>query len=48
MAEIHRKVNHPAMVLIFDAANILCQGYIDGRDVRAVPGDEAGHRLDAH
>jgi sugar phosphate isomerase/epimerase len=27
MAEIHRKVNHPAMVLIFDAANILCQGY---------------------
>jgi sugar phosphate isomerase/epimerase len=27
MAEIHRQVNHPAMVLIFDAANILCQGY---------------------
>jgi sugar phosphate isomerase/epimerase len=27
MAEIHHKVNHPAMVLIFDAANILCQGY---------------------
>jgi len=27
MAELHRKVNHPAMVLIFDAANILCQGY---------------------
>ena len=27
MAEIYRKVNHPAMVLIFDAANILCQGY---------------------
>ena len=27
LAEIHRKVNHPAMVLIFDAANILCQGY---------------------
>jgi sugar phosphate isomerase/epimerase len=27
LAELHRKVNHPAMVLIFDAANILCQGY---------------------
>ena len=26
LMEIHRKVNHPAMVLIFDAANILCQG----------------------
>ena len=26
MAEIHRLVNHPALVLIFDAANILCQG----------------------
>jgi sugar phosphate isomerase/epimerase len=27
LAEIHRQVNHPAMVLIFDAANILCQGF---------------------
>lgn len=27
MAEIHRQVNHPALELIFDAANILCQGY---------------------
>lgn len=27
LAEIHRQVNHPAMVLIFDAANIICQGY---------------------
>jgi sugar phosphate isomerase/epimerase len=27
MAEIYRKVNHPALVLVFDAANILCQGY---------------------
>ncbi|MFV2069192.1 MAG: TIM barrel protein, partial [Pirellulales bacterium] len=27
MAEIYRQVNHPAMVLIFDAANILCQGF---------------------
>jgi sugar phosphate isomerase/epimerase len=27
LAEIHRQVNHPAMVLVFDAANILCQGY---------------------
>jgi sugar phosphate isomerase/epimerase len=27
LAEIHRQVNHPAMVLIFDAANVICQGY---------------------
>lgn len=27
LAEIHRQVDHPAMVLIFDAANVLCQGY---------------------
>jgi len=27
LAEIHRQVNHPAMVLVFDAANVLCQGY---------------------
>ena len=27
MAEIHRQVNHPALVLIFDAANISCQGF---------------------
>jgi sugar phosphate isomerase/epimerase len=27
MADIHRQVNHPAMALVFDAANILCQGY---------------------
>jgi sugar phosphate isomerase/epimerase len=27
LAEIYRQVNHPAMVLIFDAANILAQGY---------------------
>ncbi|MHC4178141.1 MAG: sugar phosphate isomerase/epimerase family protein [Planctomycetota bacterium] len=27
LAEIHRQVNHPAMMLIFDAANVLCQGY---------------------
>lgn len=27
LAEIHRNVNHPAMVLIFDAANIIVQGY---------------------
>ena len=27
LAEIYRQVNHPAMVLIFDAANIICQGY---------------------
>ncbi len=27
LAEIHRQVNHPAMVLVFDAANIIVQGY---------------------
>lgn len=27
LAEIHRQINHPALMLIFDAANILCQGY---------------------
>ncbi|MCA9100496.1 MAG: TIM barrel protein [Pirellulales bacterium] len=27
MAELYRQVNHPALMLIFDAANILCQGY---------------------
>lgn len=27
LAEIHRQVNHKSMVLIFDAANILCQGF---------------------
>ncbi len=27
LAEIHRQVNHPALMLIFDAANVLCQGY---------------------
>lgn len=26
-AELHRQIDHPACVLIFDAANILCQGY---------------------
>lgn len=30
LAEIERQVNHPALVLIFDAANILCQGYTAG------------------
>ncbi|MFM9116931.1 MAG: sugar phosphate isomerase/epimerase family protein [Planctomycetota bacterium] len=27
MAEIHRQVNHPALVLIFDAGNIITQGF---------------------
>jgi sugar phosphate isomerase/epimerase len=27
MAEIHRQVNHPAMMLIFDAGNIITQGF---------------------
>ena len=30
LAEIHRKVNHPALVLIFDAGNIITQGYDAG------------------
>ncbi len=30
LAEIYSKVNHPAMVLIFDAANIIVQGYTAG------------------
>lgn len=28
MAEIHRRVNHAALVLVYDAANILCQGHL--------------------
>lgn len=27
LAEIHRRVNHPALVLVFDAGNIITQGY---------------------
>jgi sugar phosphate isomerase/epimerase len=27
LAEIYRQVNHPAMVLVFDAGNVLSQGY---------------------
>ncbi len=27
LAEIHRQVNHPALVLVFDAANLIVQGY---------------------
>jgi sugar phosphate isomerase/epimerase len=27
LAELYRQVNHPAMVLVFDAANIIVQGY---------------------
>jgi sugar phosphate isomerase/epimerase len=27
MAELHRRVNHPALVTIFDGGNIVCQGY---------------------
>ncbi len=27
LAQIHRQVNHPAMVLIFDAANVVTQGF---------------------
>jgi sugar phosphate isomerase/epimerase len=27
LAEIHRHVNHPAMMLVFDAANLVVQGY---------------------
>lgn len=27
MAKLYEQVNHPSLVLIFDAANVLCQGY---------------------
>jgi len=27
LAELHRRVNHPALVTIFDGANIVCQGF---------------------
>ncbi len=27
LAEIHRQIDHPAILLIFDSANIVCQGY---------------------
>ncbi len=27
MSELYRQVNHPALVLVFDAANVLCQGF---------------------
>lgn len=27
IAELHRQVNHPALVTIFDGGNIVCQGY---------------------
>lgn len=27
MAELYQQINHPALVLIFDGANIVCQGY---------------------
>jgi sugar phosphate isomerase/epimerase len=27
LAEIHRQVNHPALMLVFDAANLVCQGF---------------------
>jgi len=30
LAEIHRQVSHPALVLVFDAANLVVQGYSAG------------------
>jgi sugar phosphate isomerase/epimerase len=27
MSELHRQVNHPALLTIFDGANLVCQGY---------------------
>lgn len=27
MAELHRRINHPAVVTIFDGGNIICQGF---------------------
>ena len=35
MAELHRRVNHPALVTIFDGGNIISQGYTHGRNVRS-------------
>ena len=48
MAELHRRVNHPALVTIFDGGNIVSQGYTTEEMFPAVPGDEAEPRLDAH
>ena len=33
LAEIHRQVNNPALVLIFDGGNLACQGYSDAEIV---------------
>ncbi len=30
LAEIHRRVNHPGLVLVFDAANLIVQGFSTG------------------
>jgi len=30
LAEIHRRVNHPGLVLVFDAANLMVQGFSTG------------------
>jgi sugar phosphate isomerase/epimerase len=30
LAEIHRQVNNPALVLVFDGGNLACQGYAPG------------------
>ena len=48
MAELHKQVDHPALVMIFDAANISTQGYSAGEVLRAVRADEEGPGLDAH
>ena len=48
MAEIYRQVNHPALLLIFDAGNIISSRLFAGRSFPAIPGHEAGHRLDTH
>ncbi len=48
MAELHRRVNHPALVTIFDGGNHRQPRVQHGRDFPAIPRHEAQHRLDAH
>ena len=48
LAEMHRLVNHPALVLVFDAANILTQGYSPAETFEQYQADETGPGLDAY
>jgi len=42
LAEIHRQVNHPAMMLIFDAGNIVNQGYSTAETIEQYQAMRAG------